>query len=97
MFSEVPFWNSAEYRILYGIDFISHNSANLFAVQNREIPYRFVYTEFHIPSGENSSIKKNKRKVQKEWYMPRNYVKVRVYGIPYTFNCSLSWISKKIK
>ncbi len=27
VFSEVTFWNSAEYGILYGIDFISRNSA----------------------------------------------------------------------
>jgi hypothetical protein len=27
VFSEVPFWNSAEYGILDGIDFISRNSA----------------------------------------------------------------------
>jgi hypothetical protein len=27
VFSEVPFWNSAEYGILYGIGFISRNSA----------------------------------------------------------------------
>ncbi len=33
-FSEVPFWNSAE----YGIDFTSRNSAEFFTVQYREIP-----------------------------------------------------------
>jgi hypothetical protein len=27
VFSEVPFWNSAEYEILYGIGFIPRNSA----------------------------------------------------------------------
>jgi hypothetical protein len=32
VFSEVPFWNSAEYRILYGIGFISRNSAKFFAI-----------------------------------------------------------------
>jgi hypothetical protein len=50
VFSEVPFWNSAEYGILYGTGFISHNSAKFFTVQFRGIPYRFVYTEFRIPS-----------------------------------------------
>jgi hypothetical protein len=38
VFSEVPFWNSAEYGILYGIDFISRNSAKFFTVQYRGIP-----------------------------------------------------------
>ncbi len=52
MFSEVAFCNSAEYGILYGIDFISRNSAEFFTAQNREIPYRFVYTEFRMPSNE---------------------------------------------
>ncbi len=35
VFSEVPFWNSAEYGILYGIGFISRNSAKFFTVQFR--------------------------------------------------------------
>ncbi len=38
VFSEVPFWNSAEYGIVYEIDFISRNSAEFFTVQYREIP-----------------------------------------------------------
>jgi hypothetical protein len=50
VFLEVPFWNSAEYGILYGTGFISRNSAKFFTVQFRGIPYRFVYTEFRIPS-----------------------------------------------
>ncbi len=50
VFSEVPFWNSAEYGILYGIGFISRNSAKFFTVQFCGIPFRFVYTEFCIPS-----------------------------------------------
>jgi hypothetical protein len=54
VFSEVPFWNSAEYGILYGIGFISRNSAKFFTVQFRGIPCRFVYTEFRIPSNENT-------------------------------------------
>jgi hypothetical protein len=33
VFSEVPFWNSAKYGILYGTDFISRNSAKFFTVQ----------------------------------------------------------------
>ncbi len=37
VFSEVPFYNSAEYGILYGIDLISRNSAKFFTVQYREI------------------------------------------------------------
>jgi hypothetical protein len=56
VFSEVPFWNFAEYGILYGIYFISRNSAKFFTVQYRGIPYRFVYTEFRIPSKENTII-----------------------------------------
>ncbi len=50
MFLEVPFWNSAKYGILYGIGFISGNSAKFFTVHLRGIPYRFVYTGFRIPS-----------------------------------------------
>ncbi len=46
VFSEVAFWNSAEYGILYGIGFISRNSAKFFTVQFHGIPCRFVYTEF---------------------------------------------------
>jgi hypothetical protein len=38
VFSEVPFWNSAEYRILYGIGFISCNSAKFCTVQFPGIP-----------------------------------------------------------
>jgi hypothetical protein len=38
VFPEVSFWNSAEYGILYGMDFISRNSAKFFTVQYREIP-----------------------------------------------------------
>ncbi len=52
MFSEVPFWNSAEYGILYGIGIISRNSAKFFTVQFRGIPCSFDYTEFRIPSNE---------------------------------------------
>ncbi len=47
---EVPFWNFAEYGTLYGIGFISCNSTKFFTVQFRGILYRFVYTEFRIPS-----------------------------------------------
>ncbi len=50
VFSEVPFWNSVEYGIVYRIGFISRNSAKCFTVQFRGIPDRFVYTEFRIPS-----------------------------------------------
>ncbi len=50
VFSEVPLWNSAEYEIIYRTGFISRNSAKFFTVQFRGIPYRFVYTEFRIPS-----------------------------------------------
>jgi hypothetical protein len=66
-------------------------------VQYREIPrnsLQVMYTKFCIPSNKNSSIK-NQRKVQKEWYMPRNSVKVCVYGIPYTFKCRLCRIVEK--
>jgi hypothetical protein len=56
VFSEVPFWNSAESGILSGIDFISRNYAGLFTVQYRGIPYRFMFTEFRIPSNENSTM-----------------------------------------
>jgi hypothetical protein len=38
VFPEVPFWHSAEYGILCGIDFISRNFAKFFTVQYREIP-----------------------------------------------------------
>jgi hypothetical protein len=51
-----PDWNSAEYRILYGIDFILRNSAKFFTAQSRGILYRFVYTKFRIPSNENTII-----------------------------------------
>ncbi len=56
VFSEVPFWNSAEYGILYGIGFIPRNSAEFCTVQFRGIPCRFVYTEFRMPSNENTII-----------------------------------------
>ncbi len=86
---EVPFWNSAEYGILYGIDvfcLVQHNSAKLFTVQYRKIlqnsvefcrtPYWFMYSEFRIPSNENSSLKKTKEK----------YTRNGIYsGIPQRF------------
>ena len=62
MFSEVPYWNIEEYRILYRIDFISRNSVKFFyctisrnSVEFCGIPYRFVHTEFRKPSNENST------------------------------------------
>jgi hypothetical protein len=42
VFSQVPFWNSMEYGILYGIYFISRDSAKFFTVQYREIPRNSV-------------------------------------------------------
>jgi hypothetical protein len=66
--SEVPFWNSAEYGILYGIAFISRNSAKkciVLTVQYREIPRNSilvcVYGIPYTPSNENSIIKKLKK------------------------------------
>jgi hypothetical protein len=54
VFSEVPFWNSAEYGILYGIGFIPRNFLLFNSAEFRRIPYRFVYTEFRIPLNENT-------------------------------------------
>jgi hypothetical protein len=49
-FSEVPFLSSADYGILYRIDFISRNSTNFFTVQYREILQNSVKDRvFRIP------------------------------------------------
>jgi hypothetical protein len=54
VFSEVPFWNSAEYGILIAIDFISRNSAEFFTVQYSEIPRNSA--EFRICSCTRNSV-----------------------------------------
>jgi hypothetical protein len=56
VFSEVPFWNSVECGILYGIDFRTRNSAKKFTVKYHGIRYWFLYVEFCISSNENSII-----------------------------------------
>jgi hypothetical protein len=49
VFSEVPFWNSVEYRILYGIDFILRNCVKFFALQ-------YYGMEFRIGSCQGNSV-----------------------------------------
>ncbi len=71
VFSEVPFWNSAEYGILYGIDFISRNFLLLNTAEFRGIPYKFVYTEFRIPVPINE--------YKKHGYKPGNVCSPNIY------------------
>ncbi len=53
VFSEVPFWNSAEYGILYGIDFILRNSAEFHGIYYCSIPRNSA--EFRIGSCTRNS------------------------------------------
>jgi hypothetical protein len=72
---------------------VPHNFL-LYTAKFRGFTYRLVYMEFIIPSNENLNIKKIKKST-KEWYMLRIPVKVRVYGIPCTFQFLLCWIVLK--
>jgi hypothetical protein len=53
-FPDMPFWNCAEYRILYRTDFISRNSTKFFTVHYCEIPRNSV--EFPIGSCKLNSV-----------------------------------------
>ncbi len=68
VFSEVRLCNSAEHGIIYGTDYILRNCGKFFTVQYCEIPYRFLYKEFHISSNENSSLKKLKKSTKEMVY-----------------------------
>jgi hypothetical protein len=58
LFSEVPFWNSAIYGILYGIDLILNNSAKFFTVQYRKILRNSVFFRVYRIYQMNLSVKK---------------------------------------
>jgi hypothetical protein len=64
VFSKEPIWNSTEYGILYGINFISRNFAKFLLYNTArfcQIPNTFVNTDFYKPSNEHSSINKLKK------------------------------------